>query len=494
MVPWCFRAAFEQARGIRDREVTSVALVEDHLTRIERLDGNRKTGVNAVIIRDFSSARARAKAADEALAKGDIWGPLHGVPITVKEAFMTTGLLSTGAWPGLESYVADSNALQVQRLLDAGAVLLGKTNIPPFCADWQSANPQYGRSRNPWNLARTPGGSSGGSAASLACGFAALELGSDIAGSIRIPAHFCGVCGHKPSYGLGHLHGSVPLANHRSLQPASQLKGKLVHAREDPSFHHGLAVSGPMARCCEDLELAMHLLARPEPVMAKAGWSFQLPPPKCMDVSKLRVAAWLDNEAFRTDRDYLALLEGAVSTLEAAGASVDRSARPFTDEQLHKVYRVFVEILSSAGEAFGGAAPTLADHFKNAIKRNFIKETYADFFERFDVLMCPVVPIPAFPHMDEPIPQRTFTGTGISDFKAAGMSFWPGIVIVADLPSTVVPVGRTPEGLPCGVQLVGPNFYDLTTIEVGKMLQRLHPPSRFEPPVGFEELPPSSKL
>jgi len=494
MVPWCYRPAFEQARGIRDCEVTSAALVEGHIERIERLDGCREAGVNAVVVRDFERARARAQQADKAVSEGKLWGPLHGVPITVKEAFMATGLLSTAAWPGLETHVADSNALQVQRLLDAGAVLIGKTNIPPFCADWQSANPQYGRSRNPWDLSRTPGGSSGGSAASLACGFAALELGSDIAGSIRIPAHFCGVCGHKPSYGLGHLHGNVPEANHRSLQPASGLKGKLVHARFDPSFHHNLAVSGPMARCCDDLELAMHLLAAPEPVMAKAGWSFQLPAPKCRDVSQLRVAAWLDDETFPTDRAYLALLNEAVSALERAGARVDRSARPFTGEHLRKVYQVFVDLLSAAGDAFGHSTPSLQDHFKNQIKRNFIKEAYADFFERFDVLMCPVVPIPAFPHMDEPIPDRTFTGTGINNFKAAGMSFWPGIIIVADLPSTVVPIGRTPTGLPCGVQLVGPNFFDLTTIEVGKMLERLHPPCRFQPPPGFEVPPSASKL
>eukprot|EP00931_Biecheleriopsis_adriatica_P046061 TRINITY_DN2642_c0_g3_i1.p1 TRINITY_DN2642_c0_g3~~TRINITY_DN2642_c0_g3_i1.p1 ORF type:complete len:495 (+),score=80.68 TRINITY_DN2642_c0_g3_i1:70-1554(+) len=482
---WCFRPAWEQAQAVQSKQVTSVALVEEHIARIERLDGNRKEGVNAVVVRDFSSARKRAAEADEALARGELWGPLHGVPVTIKEAFFVTGLPTTAAIPGLESHVADSNALNVQRLVDAGVVVLGKTNIPPFCADWQSANKLYGRSRNPWDLTRTPGGSSGGSAASLACGFAALELGSDIGGSIRVPAHFSGVCGHKPSYGLGHIHGHAPAANHRALQPAASLKGKAVYVRKDPSFHHELAVSGPLARCCEDLELAMRLLARPEPVMEQGGWSYQLPAPRCTDVRKLRLAAWLDSDTYKTDREYLALMEEAVTALERAGATVDRSARPFLkEEQLAEVFKIYMTCLAS-NPALSMEMPSLEAFQSNSVRRNFVKETFAEFFQHHDVLLCPVMPIPAFPHTDKPMPDRKFSGAGIRDFGAAAMQFWPAIIIVADLPSTVVPVGLTPSGLPCGIQIVAPNFHDLTSIEVGKMLQSIHPPCRFQPPPGF---------
>ncbi|CAE8583703.1 unnamed protein product [Polarella glacialis] len=254
----------------------------------------------------------------------------------------------------------------------------------------------------------------------------------------------------------------------------------------DPSFHHDLAVSGPMARCCSDLELAMQLLSPPEPVMAKAGWSFQLPPPRCTDVTTLRVAAWLDHGKYPTDRHYLALLEAAVGALEQAGALVDRSARPFSEAESEKVIKTYLGFLTSAGEAFGGSdSYPLLEHKKNAVRRNFIKETYEEFFTRFDVLICPVLPIPAFHHTEKHILQRTFTGEGIRDFDYLGMQFWPGVVIVADLPSTVLPVGRTPDNLPCGVQIVGPNFHDLTCIEVGKILERIHAPCRFEAPPGF---------
>eukprot|EP01062_Namystynia_karyoxenos_P069533 TRINITY_DN65010_c0_g1_i1.p1 TRINITY_DN65010_c0_g1~~TRINITY_DN65010_c0_g1_i1.p1 ORF type:complete len:543 (+),score=158.65 TRINITY_DN65010_c0_g1_i1:88-1629(+) len=476
---WCLQPAVVQANAVRSGAVSSAQLVEQHIEQIERYD----RAVNAVVVRMFAEARQRAREADEALAQGQLRGPLHGVPITVKESYMVTGTATTCAVPALKGYVAGSNALNVQRLIDAGAIVLGKTNLPVAAADMQSFNSTYGRTNNPWDLSKTCGGSSGGSAAALACGFGALELGSDIGGSIRIPAHFNGVCGHKPSYGIGHLHGHVPGANHRALQPYSELRAP-NRARTDPSFGHGLAVGGPLARCCADLEVAMRLLARPEPVMEQGGWSFTLPPPRVTDVRALRVAAWLDDRRFPTDRDYLGLLSDAAAALERAGARVDREARPFTDAELEKHLVTYMGLLMSSGPEFGGGMKewTHAEWQKLSVKRNFIKEAWEAFFKRYDVVLCPVLPVPAFPHTKLNPVLRKFDGKGIPRFGQNGMFLWPGIVIVADLPSTVVPIGRTPQGLPCGMQIVAPNFCDLTCIEVGKMLEAVHGPSRYVPP------------
>lgn len=481
--PWCFRPATEQARAVLAGSVSSQDLVRQHIERIERLDGQ----VNAVVVRIFDRALARAAEADAALARREIWGPLHGVPITVKEAFMLTGTATTSAIPQLQGCVAEANALAVQRLLDAGAVILGKTNLPPYCADIQTANPVYGRTCNPHDLSRTPGGSSGGSATALACGFAALELGSDVGGSIRTPAHFCGVCGHKPSYGIGHLHGHAPGATHAALDPMP--KGKL-RARFDPTFHHQLAVAGPLARCCADLELAMRLLARPDPSMEQNGWSFRLPQPRFGDARPLRAAAWLDTEAVPTDREYLGLLEAAVSSLEAAGARVDRGTQPLgTEEWALKALGLYARLLQASDPAFSAGKPV--DHQEwlvLEVKRNFVKEAFARFFEQHDVLLCPVAPIHAFPHTGSAFGARTFQGSGISDFGSVPhMLFWAGLFTLADLPSTVVPVGRTTSGLPCGIQIVAGNFQDLTTIAVGKMLEECHAGARYSPPAGFDD-------
>lgn len=405
---------------------------------------------------------------------------------------MTKGMRTTVATSDFKDFVARSNALVVQRLLDAGAILLGKTNLPVWCADMQSFNKTYGRTNNPWDLSRTPGGSSGGSAASVACGFAALEMGSDIGGSIRVPAHFCGVCGHKPSYGLGHLHGHLPEANHRYLESASALKGQLVRARRDPSFNYGLAVSGPLARCCADLELAFRIVSPPEPVMAQHGWSFSLPPAKCTDVRALRICAWLEQPGVPVDTEYQELLEAAVRSLEASGASVNWSKRPVLD--LIKYLETFWTLIAAiGGPQFSFGDPmTYYEVGNHSIRRNFFKEAWEEFFQDFDVVLMPVLPIPAFPHTELPHDQRVFSGTGTGPMDFRALSFWPALPILADLPVTVVPVGRTKDGLPCGVQIVGSFFQDLTTIEVGKMLEQLHPPSRYEVPPGFGA--PLSKL
>ena len=195
MTDLAFLPAHELARRIRRRQLSAVELLTHYQSRIERLGG----AINAVVARDFERAYVRAKAADAALARGELWGPLHGLPMTVKESFNINGLPTTYGFEAFKHNIARSDAVTVQRLQAAGAVIFGKTNVPVSLADWQSFNPVYGRTGNPWDTTRTPGGSSGGSAAALAAGFTALELGSDIGASIRNPAHYCGVWGHKPT-------------------------------------------------------------------------------------------------------------------------------------------------------------------------------------------------------------------------------------------------------------------------------------------------------
>ena len=318
---WHLKSAVDTAKAVKRGEVSSAALVEHYIERIERLDDK----INAVVVRMFDEARARAKEADAALARGQSWGELHGVPITIKEAFWIDGTLSTCAVAETIDFVATSNAPAVQSYLDAGAVILGKTNLPVAAADFQSFNDKYGTTNNPHDLSRIPGGSSGGSAAAIAAGLSALELGSDIGGSIRNPAHFCGVCGHKPSQGIVPLHGHSPGGN----EPSVEKDPKPNRGRMDPSFGHNLAVAGPIARTCADLELAMRLLAKPEPTRAMNGWSFTLPPATLTDVSSLRVACWLDDEFCRVDGESVELLTAAAERLAAAGATVDYTARPY---------------------------------------------------------------------------------------------------------------------------------------------------------------------
>lgn len=281
----------------------------------------------------------------------------------------------------------------------------------------------------------------------------------------------------------------------------------------DQSFSHGMEVTCPIARCCADLELAFRLASPPEPIMASGGWSFTPPAPTCQDVRKLRVASWLDSTSARTDRDYLFLLEAAVGALETAGAKVDRTARPFTEEAAkkhHATFRSIRKTISAMGfegytrllhkqrEDVGGGsclepylsnAPqtyTAEDLAQQTSERSAIKQQFCDFFKDHDVLMTPVFPMPADPHSDQEHIERMYKGKGIPDFGWKGLTFWPGLVSVADLPATVIPIGRTPSGLPCGIQVVAPIFHDLTSIEVGKMLEQFHPPSSYQPPPGFE--------
>lgn len=303
MLEFAYSSAIAIAGSIRRREVSSREVLEYFLARIERLD----KPVNSVVTLDSERARNDAEAADAALARGDVTGPLHGVPMTVKDSFQTAGLRTTSGAPELAAFVPQEDAWPVRRLREAGAVVFGKTNLPIYAGDLQSYNEVFGTTNNPYDLSRTPGGSSGGSAAALACGFTPLELGSDIGGSIRLPSHMSGVVGHKPSYGIVPAHGQIPGP-----------PGTLTLA--------DLAVAGPMARSVEDLELALNIMAGPNR-WERAAWRLELPPPRRQALRDYRVAAWLDDPMCRVEPQVRQLIERAVDALSANGLTVDRNAR-----------------------------------------------------------------------------------------------------------------------------------------------------------------------
>lgn len=275
------------AEAIRRRDISSRELLEHYLGRVERLNPS----LNAVVTLDVEGARQAADDADAALARGEVNGPLHGVPMSIKDTYETAGMRTTcgvKAW----DHVPDRDAEAVRRLREAGAVIFGKTNTPTLAGDWQTYNPIFGTTNNPWDTTRTTGGSSGGAAAAVATGMTALELGSDIAGSIRVPSNWCGTCGHKPSWGIVSQSGHLPPA-----------PGSLADT--------DLGVMGPMARDVDDLAMALDVLAGPSG-HAAAGWRLELPAARANTLSELRLAAWLDDPAYPVEDDVQSVLESAL--------------------------------------------------------------------------------------------------------------------------------------------------------------------------------------
>ncbi|HVY15722.1 MAG TPA: amidase family protein, partial [Rhodopila sp.] len=308
-----FLSATQLADLVRTGRIGALELLDHYIGRTERLD-NR---INAVVVRDFERARTRAKALD---SQADKSAPLFGVPMTVKESFDVQGLPTTRGHAELKDTPCAVTALPLRRLEAAGAVIFGKTNVPVDLADWQSYNPVYGATSNPWNLAHTPGGSSGGSAAALAAGLTGLEIGTDIGGSIRVPAHFCGVFGHKPTFGL--------CANYADPQTS-------------PAAGIDISVLGPIARSAADLSVSLDALAGPDP--DETGMTYNLPAPGFSSLKDLRVALWAEQPGQTTDAETVAALHALADRLEKAGVAVDRSARPAFD--VTRAYHLYLELL-----------------------------------------------------------------------------------------------------------------------------------------------------
>ncbi len=430
--------AGEMAAALADRKVGAVELFEAAVERIKRLDGP----INAVVVRDFDRARDAAKSADAALARGDR-RPLLGVPMTVKEAFNVAGLRTTWGSEVFGEWIAPTDATVVARLKAAGAVIVGKTNVPPLLSDWQSANPIYGRTNHPLDANRVPGGSSGGSAAALASGMVPLEFGSDIGGSIRIPSGFCGVYGHKPSYNLVPQRGHAP--------PGLDGVGPPLN------------VVGPMARSVADLILALDVVAGPADEEA-TGYRVDLPPPRHARLRDYRVLMLESHPLAAVDSEILTVLDRLAANLESSGATVARRSDLLPD--LAAAHGVYLGILMTAMSRGGPPAPNLmnAHAYLSALDGQLaIRRRWGALFEAFDVVIAPTLGVVAFEHKDGDWAGRTLTIDG-KETPFADQLVWPGMATLANLPATAVPIGRTLAGLPIGAQIIGPYLEDRTTL------------------------------
>ncbi|MCC7276317.1 MAG: amidase, partial [Alphaproteobacteria bacterium] len=430
----------------------------------------------AIIALDVEGARKRAKAADRALARDKPWGPLHGVPMTIKESFDVAGMPTTWGLPAFAGNIAAGNALAVDRMMAAGVVVFGKTNVPAWLADWQSFNAVYGTCNNPWDLSKVPGGSSGGSAAALAAGLTGIEAGSDIGASIRNPAHYCGVYGHKPTFDICPPRGQA-------------LPGRLSGS--------DISVIGPMARSADDLDIALSAMAGPDAIEAGA-WQLRLPPCRKKTLREFRVAVMLDDPNAEVDVEVQDRLQALADFLAKKRVKVSDAARPEIDTA--EANRVYIHLLRMAtcgrqtddefaqNRAVAEALPADDDSYYARMmrantgshrdwlasneKRRHMEWAWHAFFQDYDLLLCPAASSTAFPHDQE---GERYNRTIIVNNKKVPTTdqlFWAGYTGVVYLPSTVAPAGLGSSGLPVGVQIVGPYGGDRATIAFARLLER----------------------
>lgn len=464
-----FRPAAALLDALRRREISAVELLDYHLRRIERYD----PALNSIVVKRFDQAHDAARRADQSRAQG-AEAPLLGLPITIKESIDLAGTASTAGVASRVGHVAERDALTVRRLIDAGAVVLGKTNVCTWLADFQADNPVYGRTLSPWNPARTPGGSSGGSA-TLAAGLTALDLGSDLGGSIRVPAAFCGLWGHKPSAGL------VPNSGHF---PGSSL----------PNPTLVLAVQGPHARSAVDLELTLDVIAGPDLGMER-GVQISLPAPRRSRLRDFRIGvlprlSWIDVESA-----ICAALDQLTAGLRKTGAVVEE-ARPEEFGDFRPYYAVMRSIMAATtsigwpaerrkgviddklrrNEEFHqadarGIGASASDFIQWHAQREMFRATWSRFFESWDVLLAPITFTTAFEHTRTPNADRRLSVNG-RDQEFEWMSFYPSLATLAGLPTTVFPAGFDAQGLPIGLQAIGPYMDDRTPMAFARLLEQ----------------------
>ena len=483
MTDIAFAPATRLASLIRRKKIGCLELLEHYVAGLEKYN----PAVNAIVVTDLPGARKRARAADRALAKGEPWGPFHGVPMTMKESFNIAGLPTTWGIPGQQKAVAARNAVAVERWLKAGAVIFGKTNVPIHLADGQSFNAVYGATRNPWDLARTPGGSSGGSAAAVAAGLTGIETGSDIASSIRNPAHNCGVYGHKPTYGLCPLRG---------------------HSLGEGLSGADISVIGPLARSATDLAPALAALAGPDEIEATSA-RVSLPPPRKTKLKDFKIGVILNDPVSEVDTEVQAVLQRLADFLVKQKAKVSTRARPALD--MAHVQRIFALMLGAAtsyrlsdtkfaesldaareldrnddsprARALRGTTLLHRDWLALNEERTRLRWAWHEYFKDYDLLLCPAYPVAAHPHMHDVPPERRIYHVNGKELAHPHMLFWAGLTGLVYLPATAAPAGFTPAGLPVGVQIVGPHFGDRTTIEFARLLEQSY--QDFVPPPGF---------
>jgi amidase len=487
-----FASALTASRAIRRGDVSSVELTARMLDRVQQLNPR----LNAIVTLTPDAARARAQAADQALARGEWWGPFHGVPMTIKDTFEIAGVRTTGGTPSFADHVPKSDAAVVSRLRAAGAVILGKTNVPFMARDVQSYNDIFGTTNNPWDLSRTPGGSSGGEAAALAAGLSYLGVGSDIGGSIRTPAHFCGIYGHKPTLNVVPLRGHVPPPPGTPPLPPAEL-----------------AVAGPMARAAGDLRAALEVLGGPDGDEATA-YRWSLPAPRGSRLSEYRIGFVLDDPACPVSTEVGDAVAATVEALQRAGAKVDEGWP--TDVVPAEQHATYIYLLSAAyayllldeqvevarqlaarqdGSLRTRRAEAWTAPHKSfqaaAIRRIAARAAWQAYFRTHDVFLLPTAFVPAFPHDHSEAPPGPLVGrldervitTAKGPRAYTDMFFWISFATLGGLPATTAPAGLTRDGLPVGIQIIGPYREDATPIDLAGRLADVV--GGFRPPEGF---------
>ncbi|BEL04300.1 amidase [Actinoplanes sichuanensis] len=476
MTDHTYATAAELTTAMDTGEVSAVELATAAIARIERLDGD----INAVCVPDFDRALTAAREADAARSRGET-GPVLGVPMTIKDSLDVAGLPTTWGLPPFKDHVAAADAVAVARLKAAGAVILGKTNVPLALGDFQSYNAIYGTTNNPWDLGRTPGGSSGGSAAAVAAGFGALSLGSDIGGSLRVPAHFSGVYAHKPSIGL------LPLRGHTfpGTPPLPDLGGDL-------------GVIGPLARSAADLTMLIRLLCDPDEEGLGIAYRTAVRPARHDDLSTFRVLVLDTHPLVPISSEVRAAITELATRLEASGVTVLRDSPHLPD--LAEGARCYMRLLQSTlaanlpphvyataltaaaaldpadtslfAERTRGMVLSHRDRVAADTVRAVQRAQWARLFTHVDIVLAPVSSTPAFQHdHSEPIWRRTIPIDG-TEHDYLDQLAWGGIATAPGLPSTVVPLTRSAQGLPIGVQLIGPLFEDHTPLRFAELLDR----------------------
>jgi amidase len=476
-----YQSAVALAAAIRAKKISCLELLDHFLDRVRRYNPK----LNAIIHLDAERAGERARAADAALAKGEVWGAFHGVPMTIKESFDVEGWPTTWGRPDLKDNRARADSVVAARMQAAGAVLFGKTNVPIHLADWQSFNAIHGTTENPWRVGLTPGGSSGGSAAALAAGLSGIEAGSDIGASIRNPAHYCGVFGHKPSYGI------VP--------PRGQATPGVLAATD-------ISVVGPMTRGAEDLEPALLAMAGPDELEASA-WRLDLPARRKTALRDFRVAIKLRDDNSEVDSEYLDRLQATVDALTKAGATVKEAEPDFDTRRYHEVYILLLRAATSGRladadiERYRRLAAERPDNRYLSLmakgqgmghrewlplnnERARFRWRWAEFFRDWDVLLCPVAASAAWPHDQQgERHDRTIPVNG-KRVPTTDQMFWAGYASLCYLPAPVGPVGLTRAGLPVGVQAIAAPGEDRTGVAFIEALSREF--GGFQPPPGYD--------
>jgi len=484
MVPLPFRSAKQLALLIRQKKIGCLELLDFYLERVERYNPK----INAIVYMDIEGARKRARQADRALAQKEIWGPLHGVPMTIKDSFDVAGMPTTWGVPQYRDNIARKNSLAVERFLQAGVILFGKTNVPMYLADWQTFNEIYGTTNNPWDVTRTPGGSSGGSAAALAAGLTGIEAGSDIGASIRNPAHYCGVYGHKPTYGICSPRG---------------------HALPGVVSVTDISAIGPLARSAADLAVALGIMSGPDEIDGR-GWQVCLPKPPKKNLREYKVSVVYSDPEAEVDEEVQKGIRAVAQFLRKNKVKVVEDARPnFSSKEAHRNYIQLLRAATSGRLTSAQFQQNLAEF--NLLRvddesyraqmiraqamyhrdwlayneaRHKMRLAWAEFFKQYDLLLCPTATTVAFPHNQKGERWERMIMVNGQPQPSTTQMFWAGYGGNFYLPATVALAGFSKEGLPVGVQIIGPQYGDYTCIYLAQVLEREF--QSFVPPPGFD--------